>query len=297
MSDMEQSADVQNSDAEVADSSNESEQVIGNETDQSSDADSAEQSTDEEMEEIEVDGVKFDMPKAQAEKLKAERMMHADYTRKTQEAAEMRKAIEAEREQYQQRVAADQQDFTDRAKLHQINETLQQYGQVDWQAAYDQDPIAAGKAQAQIQQLTNERSRLEGSIAQNQQRRALDEQQSTAKQVQDAEAYVAREIPGWTEQRGEEIKKFAAAQGFDLNPETARMLIKNPALFKIMHKAALFDQLEKKQVAKPAAPAVPVKPVTRIGAKSPSGQVDPNKMSADQWREWREQELAKKHKR
>lgn len=291
MSDMEQSADTQNSEATVSDADNE---VIDNETEQSTGEDSQEQTEAEEEAELDVDGAKLKVPKSVAEKLKAERLMHQDYTRKTQELAEERKALAAAREQRQQEDAS---DFNERSRAHQIAETLKQYEQVDWQAAWDQDPIAAGKAQAQIQAMLNEKTRLEGSIAQRQQHRAMSEQQEIAKQVQEAEAYVQREIPGWTEKRGEELKQFAAAQGVELNPETARLLIRNPALLKVMHKAALFDQMEKKQTAKAPPPAPPAKPITRIGSKAPTGQVDPNKLSADEWREWRERDLANKRKR
>lgn len=291
MSDMEQSADTQNSEATVSDADNE---VIDNEAEQSTGEDSQEQTEAEEEAELDVDGAKLKVPKSVAEKLKAERLMHQDYTRKTQELAEERKALAAAREQRQQEDAS---DFNERSRAHQIAETLKQYEQVDWQAAWDQDPIAAGKAQAQIQAMLNEKTRLEGSIAQRQQHRAMSEQQEIAKQVQEAEAYVQREIPGWTEKRGEELKQFAAAQGVELNPETARLLIRNPALLKVMHKAALFDQMEKKQTAKAPPPAPPAKPITRIGSKAPTGQVDPNKLSADEWREWRERDLANKRKR
>lgn len=291
MSDMEQSADTQNSEATADETGNE---VIDNETEQSTDEDSQEQTEAEEDAELEVDGVKLNVPKSVAEKLKAERLMHQDYTRKTQEVAEERKALAAEREQRQQEDAS---DFAERSRAHQIAETLKQYEQVDWQAAWDNDPIAAGKAQAQIQAMHNEYARLNGSIAQRQQHRAMSEQQETAKRVQEAEAYVQREIPGWTDKRGEELKQFATSQGLELNQKTAKMLIENPALFKIMHKAALFDQMEKKQTAKAPPPAPPAKPITRIGSKAPTGQVDPNKLSADEWREWRERDLANKRKR
>ena len=57
----------------------------------------AEDGTDDETEE-ELDGAKIRGTKAAIEKIKAERLMQADYTRKTQTVAEERKAVEAERE-------------------------------------------------------------------------------------------------------------------------------------------------------------------------------------------------------
>lgn len=283
---VEQSADAQNSDSSQptagnAEPSNDLQQQLIDDlnSDEQNAGDSQEQTQAEEQDEIEVDGEKFSLPKTAAEKLKAERMMHADYTRKTQAHAEQ---VRAENERHQKRTADFEQDFADRARLHGINDTLKQYGQVDWRQAWETDPVAAGQAQAQYQALMHEQRSLEGSIAQKQQNRALEEQQEIAKLTQDAEAYVAREIPGWTQQRGEELKHFAESQGITMNMQVARTIIENPAFLKIMHKAALFDQLEKGQVKQPpklVQNQPQVKPVPRVGASTARVDKDPTQMS------------------
>src|SRR6476646_10025915 len=59
----------------------------------------------EEEEEVELDDLKLKVPKTAAEKLKALQegnLRQADYTRKTQELAEQRKAFETERQTVQQ---------------------------------------------------------------------------------------------------------------------------------------------------------------------------------------------------
>src|SRR5688572_20265217 len=47
--------------------------------------------------ELEYEGRKFKVPKEAADEVKSALMRHADYTRKTQEVAEHRRAVEAER--------------------------------------------------------------------------------------------------------------------------------------------------------------------------------------------------------
>ncbi len=286
MTTVEQSAVTQNSDAQQptaggADAGDDLQQQLIDDLNSADDTegDSQEQTTEEETDEIEVDGAKFALPKTAAEKIKAERLMHADYTRKTQAHAEDVRAFE---EQSKKRNADFEQDFADRARLHNIGESIKQYGQVDWRAAWEHNPIEAGQAQAQFQALLAEKQNLEGSIAQKQQSRALEEQQAIAKLTQDAEAYVAREIPGWTPQRGEELKQYAAAQGMQLNQQVARTIIENPALLKIMHKAALFDQLQKgqgKPATKPAQNQPQAKPVPRVGASTAKVDKDPTQMT------------------
>src|SRR4051812_9326565 len=77
------------------------------------DADSQEQTAEDDPdEEIEIGERKFALPKSAAEKLKAERLMHADYTKKTQEVAEQRKAVEA-RQADVERHATEAQEYLD----------------------------------------------------------------------------------------------------------------------------------------------------------------------------------------
>jgi SET domain-containing protein len=53
------------------------------------------QPTEDPDEEDEIEGVKLRGKKEALERIKAERLMQADYTRKTQEVAEQRRTIEA----------------------------------------------------------------------------------------------------------------------------------------------------------------------------------------------------------
>lgn len=281
MDELEQSAELPNSDAAHTAAAEDHEQQAAQHEQQSDDAASQEQA--EEEGEIEVDGKKFVMPKSAAEKLKAERLMHADYTRKTQEVADSRKAIEAEREQVKQAAAQQQQYLDDVAEMRAIDKQLKQLADLPWDRIIQEDPVNAMQLQQQQRALEAQRNTVAQTVTQKQNEHALVEQQATAKQLQEAEAYVQREIPGWTQERGNVVNAFAAAEGMKMDPALAKLIIQQPALLKIMDKAEKFDQLVKKKSAKPPAPTAPPAPVTRVSAARASAKVDPAKLPVDDW--------------
>ncbi|MEH6435780.1 hypothetical protein [Massilia sp. DD77] len=248
----------------------------------------------EEDEEIEVGGKKFALPKSAAEQLKAERLMQADYTRKTQEVAETRKAIEAEREQVRQHAQQQQQYVQEIAKVVAIDEQLAEYQKLDWQDLIDRDPVGAQKLQAQMNALQNQRHQAAQAVTQKQNEHALAEQQTLAKQVQEAEAYVQREIPGWNQETATRLNSYAEAQGVKIDQSFAKLMVQQPALIKILHQAEMFNQLAKKQSTKPQAPTAPPAPVTRVGASRASAKPDPAKQSDADWYRDRQQSHRKR---
>lgn len=278
MDELEQPVEALDSDAAAA-AAEEHDQAA--QQDDQVDADSQEQT--EEDEEVEVGGKKVAMPKSIAAEVKAGMMRNADYTQKTQAVEAERKAVEAEREQVRQQAAQQQQYLKDVARVHAIDDQLDQFKQVDWNSLSQSDPGLAQQLDFQRRDLEQKRSEAAQAVTQKQHEQALAEQQSTAKLVQEAEAYVQREIPGWTSERASKVSAFAAAEGVKLDAATAKVLIQNPALLKIMHKAEMFDQLAKKQTAKPASPAAPPAPVTRVGASRATAAKDPSKMSDAEW--------------
>ncbi|MFK3738958.1 hypothetical protein [Massilia sp. TN1-12] len=292
MDELEQSAEMSNSDAAAQSAAEEHEQAADQHDAQ---VDAASQEQPEEDEEIEIGGKKVAMPKSIAAEIKAGTMRNADYTQKTQAVAAERKVVEAEREQVRQQAAQHQQYLDDVADVRAIDKQLKQFAEFDWSRIIREDPVQAMELQQAQRQLEAERGAKVQSITQKQNEQALAEQQATAKQIQDAEAYVRREIPSWSPERTAQINTFAESQGVKMDPETARFLLKNPAFFKIMHNAELFDQLSKKQAAaKPATPAAPPAPVTRVGAARATAAKDPSKMSTSEWMEHRNKQLRSK---
>ena len=258
--------------------------------DRTDDTDSQEQ-TEEEDEEIEVGGKRFALPKSVAETLKSERLMQADYTRKTQEVSEHRRVVETEREQVREQARVNQQFIAEIAELTVIDRQLADLKKIDLSQYVDDDPVAVQRAMLQIQQLESARSEAVNKVTQKQQQFALDEQQSFAKQVQEAGAYVAREIPNWSSERDTQLQKYVQTNGI---PEKALapLLVKHPALFKILDKAEKFDRLEKNRANK-TAPTPPPAPVTRVTAAKPAAKSTAN-MSTTEWMAHREAQLRKK---
>jgi hypothetical protein len=85
-----------------------------------------------------------------AEELKAQRLMQADYTRKTQQIAEERKAVQAERQKVEAEIAARAQAMEH--QLQMLGRAIQSFDQqVDWDALRQVDPGAYLEAREQQQ--------------------------------------------------------------------------------------------------------------------------------------------------
>jgi hypothetical protein len=239
----------------------------------------------EEFDEVEYDGKKYSVPK----ELKDAFLRQSDYTRKTQEVAEQRKAIEQHAMQVRQELEVQQRNIENHARLVSIDQTLKQFENVDWQAYSDQDPVAAQKSWFQYQQMQQSRNDLTQQISQQEQQRQFQTQQYVARQLEEGHKELAREIKGWSPEKAKEIKSYALKAGFD---EAQLSQLTDPKAVKMLHKAFLYDQMMSKAV-KPTAADIKPTPVTKVGQKAGSTK-DPDKMSAEEWLKWRENSLRKR---
>ena len=217
--------------------------------------------TDPDLEE-ELDGVKVRGKAAALEKLKAERLMQADYTRKTQEVAEQRRAIEAAAQAIARQQQVSQAHIREVAQLVAIEDRLKQFAQVNWQALSDSDPVQAQKLHIEMTQLQTRRGQVAASISQREQQRTEEAQRITAKRLQEASDVLSREIKGWSPEYAGKLLEYGVANGGN---REALAQVTDPFIVKVLHKAHLYDQLQKQQAAKPADPAPPV---TRVGGSN-----------------------------
>lgn len=210
----------------------------------------------------------------------------ADYTRKTQEAAELRKQAEAERERFVQFNA-------EQLRAHQavvgIDAQLQQFGQVNWQQLSDTDPVQAQKLWIQYQQLKDQRQNVAGRLAQIEQAKALEQQQSIARQVEEGHRVLQREIPNWSAETAKQVRTFAEKELGFKPEELARVY--DPRVVRLLHSAMVANQLTKQ--ARTTNTPEPAKPVPRVSGTS-SGPRDMNRMSTDEWMRARNAELRKR---
>lgn len=90
---------------------------------------------DSETETLEIDGEKVELPKDVAEKVTTiKKRLEADYTRKTQEAADMKRQAIEYAQQTQAQEAFQRENFAKLAEWHNANSQLAEYDKIDWQA-------------------------------------------------------------------------------------------------------------------------------------------------------------------
>ena len=180
-----------------------------------------------------------------------------DYTRKTQQIAEVRKQTEAElqevraeREQYAQLLGALQA---------QVQQAAQP--QVDWDRLYQEDPIEWVRQR----ELARENQEKAVAIQSEQQRLAQLSQREQAQQremllAQEQEALVAA-IPEWKDAKKAQAEKAMLVQfgqkiGF--TPDDLKNVVDHRAVV-MLRKAALYDQMMSKRGQ--------IKPVTNNGPR------------------------------
>lgn len=218
----------------------------------------------EEVEE-ELEGVTLKGRKDILERIKAERLMHADYTRKTQEVAEQRRAVEQQHQQFQETARSHQEHIREVGRLIAVEERLGQFQQVNWQQLNQEDPVRAQALLIEFNQLQAAKGQLSNSLAQKEQQRRLEAERTSATRANEAEAIVMREVKDWGP---EKLSKFVDAAGkAGMNGESLRQaLIQYPQISRFMNKALMYDQLLAQRLQKPAQ--TPPKPATRVGGGS-----------------------------
>jgi hypothetical protein len=244
----------------------------------------------DDSEDVDYEGKKYRVPK----EIKDALLRQSDYTRKTQEVAESRRALEAQQAQFQQATQAHQEHIRDVGKLVALDEQLQEWGKVNWQQLSDQDPARAQAAWIQYSQLKDQRSSLAQQLAQKEQQRAFEAQQRTAKHLEEAQATLKRDIPEWSPELANKLRDFAVTKGGLKAEEVASLT--DPRAVKILHLAYVGQQLIEKQraAARPQAPVA--NPVPTVSARSAPAAVNPlsDKAPTDDWMKARSAQVAKR---
>lgn len=250
----------------------------------------AEEPTQDELEEIERNGKKLRISR----ELKGELLMHADYTKKTQEAAEIKKAAEARQAQLDQREKQVHEDLKEHAALHALGESITHYEKIDWAALEQQNPQLAASKYRELQEMRNAAQRLAYGLNQKQQQRAQESERENASRIKERDTVLARDIPNWSKATESKVKEFGIAQG--LTPDEVES-IADPRFVKILHSAWVGEQLKAK--AKEAAKAAKtveepeVKVTPTLGARKAASptRLDDN-LPIDEWRRRREKQIA-----
>ena len=194
------------------------------------------------IEAVEHQGKTYRIPKA----LKPALMMHADYTRKTQELADGRRALDGERQalvqegQARQRFLQDHQG--DVARHTALSHQLAAFSDIDWGGLQAQDPQRAAELWESYNALHDHRDALRESLNFAQAQRELMDQHDLAEAVNHCQAVLARDIEGWSPQLGYELGAFAQA-AFGFAPDELSQ-VTDPRMIKALHLAAIGQQAQ-----------------------------------------------------
>lgn len=244
------------------------------------------ESEGDDHEEVEHDGQFYRIPRA----LKGAFLMHGDYTRKTQELGEHRRALEAQRRAHAEEVELAQADIGDRARLHLLDQQIEEYQGVDWETFGQADPQGAQAVWAEFTQTQQMRDQFAWSLTHRTEQGRLEAQRRAAEQLAETGRVLSQEIDGWSPEVAAKLVEYAGAFGVTL--EELRE-IADPRLWKILHRAHLGEQMEKQQAsAKTLAQSQAVRPAISVtGAAVPSGAVRDEMATGDWIRRRNEQAL------
>lgn len=222
---------------------------------------------------IEVDGKTVELSKAELAESYKNGLRQADYTKKTMEAAEVRKSAEAEITRARQERDAYAQGLQRNAM--QLEAVLEQSKQIDWDALISADPVEALK---QKHLLEKRQAAFQETV---QQLQAIDAQ-TKAEQLQQAQSSFAEQqekllakLPEWKDPvkakaEAESLKTFLKDQGFEDSEVNA---IRDHRAVLLARDAMRYRQLvSKAQAAAKKVEALPQK-VVRPGVTD-SNKVD-----------------------
>jgi peptidoglycan hydrolase-like protein with peptidoglycan-binding domain len=215
----------------------------------------AEEEDDGEL--FEIEGKSYKVPK----ELKGMVLMHKDYTQKTQEVAEQRRAVEERAQALQQREQALGASFEKAVEFRQVQDKLAQFEALDWNALVDADPAQAQKLTIAYQQLQREAQAKFAELQQvHGQVQQLTEQQRQ-QMLADAEKELRARLPDFGPQTAEQIRK-AAQEHYGIKGEELDGLV-DARHVHILHDAMKWRELQAKQpqaMRKVAEAAPAIKP-------------------------------------
>jgi hypothetical protein len=222
------------------------------------------------------------------------RNIQGDYTRKTQEVAEQRKAVEGERELFQKLRTLQGEALAAFSAGQRVAAELQRLDAVNLDALWQSNPDQARRvsdarsaAQAEFQRHVETVSRHEASMA-------AEEQQAIAKLVDAGRAEMARTVKGFDEAGERELVAYAVRNG--IPEQDAKNWPLNPKTAALVWKAMQLDKINAKTKAAVAAPppAPPTEPVRAVSGKSSASPKNPETMSMDEYVRWRNSQSARR---
>ena len=200
----------------------------------------------EEFEEIEWNGQQKKLTKAELKELAQKGF---DYTQKTQEVAEHRRALEVQQQAFVAQATLQAQVMEQFGQAKALEAQLSQYKAIDWDGLMSQDPVQAMRLDRQYRELQAQyQGVLQGmNTSWSQAESIRDEQRQTA--LREASQKLLDILPEWrnpdvASKEKAEVMQFLAKAGY--SPEEIGMAT-DPRAIAIARKAAKYDALMAKK--------------------------------------------------
>ena len=264
------------------------EQEEGDETEEDSDEEQTEAVSDTET--VEFEGKEYNVP----QELKDALLRNKDYTIKTQEVAEQRKELDADRDRFQEALQLQTAHTQTYTELGVIDQQLAQFNEIDWEQWRQTDPNAPTQAQIQLNQLREQRTQTVDKLNSLQTETQQKHQAETARVVEQNRAKVEKSVPNWNQDTEKAVFDYGIKRGLTENQLANTNY--DPVLIGILNDARLFDELKQKQnVKKVKKKTEPVPQATRVTkAKKTQNRGLHDGLSTNEWLKRRNAQIAKR---
>jgi hypothetical protein len=173
-----------------------------------------EQPEDDGTEEFDVDGIGYRLPKelkAKVSEWKEGSLRREDYTRKTQELADLTRQAQLAAEAIQTRQTFEQEIASERTELNRVQADLDRYKQVDWSSLEVENYI---KLRGQFDTLKERATELNGKI--NEKAQQLNGKLSEHKQrlIEEGHKFLQKTIKDWGPEAVQTAKSGAKSVGY-----------------------------------------------------------------------------------
>ncbi len=246
----------------------------------------------DEFEEIERNGKRYKIPK----ELTPDLLRQEDYTRKTQALSAERKALEAEVQAFQGVTKEIEDTKFDLVATERRLADLEKLSSDDWKVIRQLDmrdgTTRYDDLQREFLTLPRKVQELKTTLDTKANEAVGKQQEILAKQVEEGQAVLKRDIPGWGPELGAKLVDFVKAE-YGVTEEKHGAAFMDPALVKMAYAAMRAKQSsQKQQVAKKAESVTAVRPVQKVnGGGTPKTGLSDN-LSPDEWVRRREKQLA-----
>lgn len=235
----------------------------------------AEQAEEEGLTDLQLeDGTVIKVP----EKAKDGYMRRQDYSRKTEELAQLRKAAEDRLQYAEAREHLLTAVSGELSEYNTLKQQRQQYDQLDWAALYNADAGNALRLKDQRDQLDKVIAEKERTLATKAQQVQAINQRHRDTQWQLAVEGAKKRIGSYTAEEDAAMARQAEAMGF--KPEELQARFADPRILHLFYKAAKWDSMQDQKV-KALTSASKAPPVLKPGAAKGQAALDAGRYKAD----------------